>query len=1109
MMAWLWRTWLLAWLALACLPARADTALSVYQSFRGTVNFTGTEVTLRSSANGSGNSACLLVSNNTASAVLKGIPSGATVLSAQLYWAGSGNTVDSTVSVDGTGVTAGRTYQSNSVGNGYNYFSAAADITTAVKQKGNGTYTFSGLNVSTGSPWCDAQGVVAGFALVVVYSATSEPFRMLNIYEGFQYFQYNGLTINLGNFNVPNPLPSTVTGRIGHITWEGDATLSGGGESLLFNNVELTDSMNPSGNQFNSQSNINGDAYSYGVDFDAYTLSAANGTIQPGQSSATTTYKTGQDMVLLSAEVVAMPYVANADLSLSMTRSGDLTANATASYTLSVVNNGIDTEVGPVTVVDTLPSGLKLVSTAGSGWSCTSAAGSNSTTIVTCAQNGPLAPSATMSALTLNVTATASANYTNSATVSGKTGDNNSANNTATNTYTMPSGTYGYSAAFTREACTNGQPIVVLASDTGCHTFTGPVTAGANGTNGVAATNIYITGVTVNSSGKQVATALASSSTTVPIDFMTSCLPTSGIKSSYVGLALDCKGTYQTANVTVSANQATATNSPVFFYADVGRVTLSARYQGTVVGSITFISRPYDIRVRDVVRPADTASDAYSDQSGVSPNFTKPEDIGFVKSGAPFTLRLGAMMANSTTAAMQWAPSFGLEPVQLKGAMDPSLLNLQFQLDEFAVSSPQTAPVLPVTSTATVANVDSVVQGAFVINQGFAVNGSVVPAGAMDASVSWFEAGNLAITPGLSDYLGTGPVGGLPAGTDTTSAARLVASTRVIGRFYPDHFETNADAKFDCLPAMNCPAAYDATKGAWPVSGGVYTSQPFNFYVLPYGLPRAGQASPLKLFQNVAGTSNRGTVLASAVSAPNGATALAGFTVSPALPVSSTDFAQMSTTATMKLPPAFDPGNRLAGNWGAPTFFYLRASMKETRWGSVNNSVSPQTLAVTSIAPSGAAAGTQYEDGLLAVNGRLQVANALGSEMLRLPVALTAQYWSGSAWLTNSNDSDSLVAAIAPTTAGTAVPTCTRALASNASGACKSGVVTSTNSGTAIRMNNGKATLVLQQAAPGRLNGSIDYQVSGGVAADWLPSTRARATFGLYKAPVIYLREVY
>jgi MSHA biogenesis protein MshQ len=1125
--AWL-RAALLACLTLfAWLPARADTALSVFQSFRGSVNFTGTEVTLRAYANDSSSysggyyggsygstssSACQLVRYGTATATLKGIPTGATILSAQLYWAGSGNTVDTSVYMDGNTVTAGRSYQSTTIGNGNNYFSAAADVTAAVKQKGNNTYTFSGLSVNTGSPWCDRQGVVAGFALAVVYSSSSEPFRMLNIYEGFQYFRNSGLTINLGNFNVPNPLPSNVTGRVGHITWEGDSTLSGGGESLLFNSTELTDSMNPAGNQFNSQSNINGDAYSYGIDFDAYTLTASNGTIVPGSNTATTTYKTGQDLVLLSAEIVAMPYVANADLALSMTRTGDLTVNSTASYTFSVANKGVDAEVGPVTIVDTLPAGLKAISYSGSGWSCAAAAGSNGATVVTCSHNGPLAPSATMSSLTLNVTATASGNYTNTATVSGATGDDNSSNNTVSNTYTQPATVSASSAVFTSESCTSGQKIVVAADVTGCHKFTGFVIAGANGSNNVPAKNIYLTSVGTDSSGNQVATAGSTSSAPVTINFTASCAPNSGVNVTYAGLTLDCKGTAQ--SVSMPGNLVTASSSPVFMYADVGTVTLSALYGTTPIASITLVSRPWDIGVRDVIRASDGYSDSDPAPRGVSPNFTRP-DTGFARAGDPFTLRLGAIMANSTSSNMQWAPSFGKEP----GA------TLQFQLDRFAVQTPLSAPVLPLASTSTlpdIAQVDTAVRNAFVYNQRFAPSTDPnAPSGSIDASVSYFEAGNLAVTPYLVDYLNTGPVGKAPpdrTATPDATAARLTLGTRVIGRFYPDRLQTVAIPKFACLPAMNCPAAYDATTPAWPVKGAVYSIQPFTVKVNAFGLVQdpTVQQLPLAMFQNVAGTR---TVGVSAVAAPNGSTARTGLALSPVLPVSSgaADFPTMATSATMKLATSFDAAKRLASNWTAPTFFYLRASMSETRALAGGTT---QSFTINSIAPATADPGTTYEDGLLAVNGRLQVANAIGAEALRLPVGLTAQYWSGSAWLVNSNDGDSQVAANAPVSVTTAM-FCTRAFASTTTtptatpmpsnaGNCKSGQVTSSSSGTAIRLNNGKGTLVLQQpSTPGRLNGTIDYQVGGGDSKDWLPSTLARASFGLYKAPVIYVREVY
>jgi MSHA biogenesis protein MshQ len=347
-------------LLLANLPAHADTAIALYQSFRGNLNFVGTEETLRTKDN---RYPCTLVNNsNGIYAYLSGIPSGAAIKSAQLYWAGSGTSADYTVTFDGVSITAptSRQFVAKATANNttYTYFSGAADVTTQVSKKGNGYYTFSGLKVNTGEPWCGVQGVVGGFSLVVVYSHPNEPFRMLNLYEGFQDFRDTSLTINLSGFNVPDPLPVATTGRVGHITWEGDVTLSQGGEDLLFNGVPMTDTMNPQGNQFNSASNATGDKSSYGIDFDIYTLKSP--TIKAGQSTASTTYKSGQDLVLLSAEIVAMPYSAIADLALSMTRTGDLTVGSATNYTLSVINNGVDAESGPVTVVDTLPGGRRL-----------------------------------------------------------------------------------------------------------------------------------------------------------------------------------------------------------------------------------------------------------------------------------------------------------------------------------------------------------------------------------------------------------------------------------------------------------------------------------------------------------------------------------------------------------------------------------------------------------------------------------------------------------------------------------------------------------------------------------------------------------------------------
>jgi MSHA biogenesis protein MshQ len=1062
------------WLAAA--PAQADTPLSVFQSFRGNVNFVGTQRTLRDKAN---TDPCSIATGKEVKADLKGIPDGAVVKSAQLYWAGSGTTGDYVVTLDGAEVKAdaARSYLASAVANGttYTFFSGAADVTTQVSQKRNGTYAFGGLKVNTGNPWCAVQGVVGGFSLAVVYSLPSEPFRMLNIYEGFQAFRNSSLTIQLGDFKIPDPLPASVTGRVGHVTWEGDETLSQGGEDLQFNGVALTDDMNPAGNQFNSASNVNGDKASYGIDFDVYTL--APPIIQGGQSSATSTYKTGADLVLLSSEIVAMPYVANADLALTMTRSGDLTVGSTATYTINVSNVGIDTELGPVKVVDTLSANLKLVSATGTGWTCTNAPGSNGQTIVTCTQPGPVAPKGgVMTPISIQVTPSVAGNYTNTATVSGATGDDNSANNTATDSGgATSSAVYGFMAVFTREACTNGQPIAFKESDSGCHVFTGPVVAADTNT------NIYMTAVN-NNNGVQTATALSGSDMSITLGVKASCLPSSGMTLFYAKTTFDCKGTWQNVALTVKGGQpSTQADIAKFVYNDVGQVTLSLRYESTVLANLTFISRPFGIRVYDAVR-----SDGYTQTDLAAAG------SGFAASGDPFLVHIKAVMANGDMPR-----SFGKEAAALGGTM--SNTDLKFGLDLFTQNIDFT-PAVPL------ADKDGIVKAAFYVSQDWTPK-SVTIGGIVytiyELKASWYEAGYLALTPYLIDYLGTGQVGGPPANTALDSAARKVdKSTLVLGRFYPDHFTTKVTNYFDCPPSMKCPAAYDAAKPTYPLVGGIYSAQPFKFQVTPYSLPRAdgifgNKPQVLALFQNPAATSPRAMKMTGMANG-NGTVAATGtLGLSAPFPYADTASAFPVLTdekATFTLPNPYVTGQQptAPATWSPPTPFYVRAEITENVRGA-----STTALKINSIAP----AGTLYEDGLMAVAGRLQVQNAFGSELLRLPVPLAAQYWNSNAWLTNTAYADSTIVT------GIAIDpkSCTRTLAQSP-GVCRTNVVTVVGDGTPLAIDKGVGKLVLQ--APGRPNvGSVDYTIPGTPA--WLPSTKARATFGIYKSPVIYLREVY
>ncbi len=608
-------------------PARADTAVALSKTFNGAVNFTGTQVTIRAYSN-SWNACTVYAPTVNRSASLT-MPAGATVLSAQLYWAGSGNTADNTVTFQGTSVSASRRYSSTTVGGGINFFGGAADVTDIVKAKGSGTYSFSGLSVSSGSPWCASEAVLGGFALLVVYGHPDEDERILNLYEGFRYMQNSSYTVTASNFGWPKPVLSTrEKARVGYISWEGDSTLQSDGEALIFEGKELYDDMNPAGNQFNSRSSVNRDFYSYGIDFDVYDTEVIQCmTCKP---EVTTTYRAGQDLVILNAEILLVPTLPVSDLSITMSRGGSLTVGQTVSYALSVKNNGPYTEAGPITVTDTLPAGMSYASSSGTGWTC-SASGQT----VTCTSKTALAPNATAQTLTINATVNATGSQTNSATVAG-TADGNAANNTATDTATTvaaPVSTAGY--RFTTTACRVNDTV----PSTACKLYDTNFAGGGN-------TQIYITAV--SSAGKAVAPS-TTQATDVTMRFSLSCQDPSGgtVAASYAGVELPtCSkgGTTGDVKVNFKANTPSATLSN-FSYADVGQIQLNLLVGGKPESTQPFVALPTSIAFRSI-----TALD------GTPVPGASPGDLAFARAGEDFNLLVGARLADGS-----WAPSFGKE----------------------------------------------------------------------------------------------------------------------------------------------------------------------------------------------------------------------------------------------------------------------------------------------------------------------------------------------------------------------------------------------------------------------------------------------------------------
>lgn len=422
--------------------AAAGVTPSLYQSFAGNLNWTGTGASLRTEPD----SVDPCAVTNTSTAELSGLPAGAIVKAAYLYWAGSydGVSPDFDITFDGNSISASRTWTdsaniSRNIWIIYwtevvNFFSGFADVTSIVAARGNGVYSFGGLSVNNAYPHCTGiisgdDTVVSGWSLVVIYEDSAEPFRIVNVYDGFQYFQNSQLNLTPGNFLIP---ATGIDGTLGYISWEGDDGISGGGENLNFNGNNLTDGINPGNNQYNSTINLLGSTTSYGVDFDAYDITSY---LSPGDTSAASTHRTRDDLVLLSAEIISVTNTEVADLEIVKSHTGDFTLNQTGSYTILVSNNGPDEEVSSITVYDTLPAGLTYLSSGGTGWVVDTTADPT----ITWTHPGPLASGGSLPAITLSVSVLpgAAPSVTNTASVESSTFDNISENDTSSDPTTV------------------------------------------------------------------------------------------------------------------------------------------------------------------------------------------------------------------------------------------------------------------------------------------------------------------------------------------------------------------------------------------------------------------------------------------------------------------------------------------------------------------------------------------------------------------------------------------------------------------------------------------------------------------------------------------------
>ncbi|KZZ41040.1 MAG: DUF11 domain-containing protein [Saccharospirillaceae bacterium] len=352
------------------LTANSEEEILLRESFAGNISFAMFGNTMRNGCSNLGSSSASL-----------SLPTGSTVKAAYLYWSGSGS-ADNTVTFDGQSVTASFDKRYTEQVGTQDFYSNRADITSRIS--GNKSYQVSGLNFDGSSSYCNGGRAYGGWAAVVIYENSLEPLRIVNIFDGFKNFWGTSITLTPNNFVIADN-PAALGGKHAHITWEGDEGNSyqhpstGTTETLTFNGQTLSDANNPSSNQFNSYSNANISAATRdtdGVDLDVYEI---GNYLISGATSVSTTYATGQDRVFLSAEIISVPNLEVADLSISSLSSGNALVNSQTTIDLTLSNNGPNATLANSQIQFTLPTGLSLNSQTGSGWSCAA-----TSSLVTC-----------------------------------------------------------------------------------------------------------------------------------------------------------------------------------------------------------------------------------------------------------------------------------------------------------------------------------------------------------------------------------------------------------------------------------------------------------------------------------------------------------------------------------------------------------------------------------------------------------------------------------------------------------------------------------------------------------------------------------------------------
>ncbi|MCZ4319620.1 hypothetical protein O4H26_11510, partial [Aequorivita viscosa] len=263
--------------------------IDLFQQFNGRYDFTAVGNTLNAQPNFNGYCGQMLQSSATLN-----LNPGQTFISAHLYW-GSIGTGDFDVAINGTPISAQRIFSHTF--NGDPYFSAYADVTALVGATGNGTYTFSDMDVQALLPqYCGTN--FGGWAIYVIYEDPSLLLNQISLFDGLESVSANNNNLNITLTNID--VSSDVLSKIGFLAWEGEAEIANG-ESLFINGTLIDNPpLNPADNAFNGTNSYigpPGNAQNYNMDLDYYDLV---GIVAQGDTSILIELESHQDFIMVN-----------------------------------------------------------------------------------------------------------------------------------------------------------------------------------------------------------------------------------------------------------------------------------------------------------------------------------------------------------------------------------------------------------------------------------------------------------------------------------------------------------------------------------------------------------------------------------------------------------------------------------------------------------------------------------------------------------------------------------------------------------------------------------------------------------------------------------------